>query len=653
MKLSVLDISIILIYLVANVIIGFWISKKASKDINNYFLGGNTLPWWLLGVSNASGMFDIAGTMLLVYWLAVYGLKSVWLPWLWPVFNQVFLMIYLSAWLRRSKVMTGAEWIRTRFGTGKGATLSHIIVVIFALIGVIGFLSYGFKGIGKFAEAFLPPLISNPETLLRYPQINANLYALILMGITTIYVVKGGMFSVVITEVLQYSILTISSIAIGIIAMYHVSPGMINSVIPAGWKNMFFGWQLNLDWSAVHSTVASKVTAFNNWITNDGYSMFGLFFGMMLFKGIFISAAGPAPNYDMQRVLSTRNPKEAAKMSSLVNVVLNPPRYFMIAGLTVLALTNFNALYKSSITTPDFETILPEVLAHYIPIGLLGFLMAGLIAAFMSNFAATVNAAPAYIVNDIYKRYINPNAEPKKYVRMSYIVSVLVVVVGITFGFFVESINQVVLWIVASLYGGYTAANVLKWYWWRFNGFGYFWGMVSGILSSLILLLLDNLNLVPFLHNWPLPNNPSMNSFPLIFLVSIIGCFVATFMTQPESDEILMHFYKTVRPWGFWKPVKEKVLKFDPEFVANKNFKKDMFNVLIGTIWQITLMAAPVYLIIHEYTEFWLVIGVMIVTSVILKFNWWDKLDEDFGEENIPAEKIDPANNLELAKETK
>jgi Na+/proline symporter len=195
---------------------------------------------------------------------------------------------------------------------------------------------------------------------------------------------------------------------------------MINSVIPDGWKSLTFGMNLNLDWSSVTSGLATKVSAFNQWIEKDGYSMFGLFFGMMLFKGLFVAAAGPAPNYDMQRILSTRSPKEAAKMNSLVSVVLNPTRYFMVAGLAILALTNFNTVYKSSLTSPDFEAILPEVLARYVPVGLLGLLMAGFIAAFMSNFAATVNAAPAYIVNDIYKRYINPNAEPKKYVRMSY-----------------------------------------------------------------------------------------------------------------------------------------------------------------------------------------------------------------------------------------
>jgi solute:Na+ symporter, SSS family len=108
-------------YLLSTVLIGYWVSHRASQSMQNYFLGGNTMPWYMLGISNASGMFDISGTMLLVSWMFVYGLKSVWIPWLWPTFNQIFLMVYLSAWLRRSKVMTGAEWIKTRFGTGRGA----------------------------------------------------------------------------------------------------------------------------------------------------------------------------------------------------------------------------------------------------------------------------------------------------------------------------------------------------------------------------------------------------------------------------------------------------------------------------------------------------------------------------------------------------
>jgi len=311
-------------------------------------------------------------------------------------------------------------------------------------------------------------------------------------------------------------------------------------------------------------------------------------------------------------------------MSSLVSVVLNPSRYFMVAGLTILALVNFETLYTGSLTNPDFESILPEVLATYVPVGLLGFLMAGLLAAFMSNFAATVNAAPAYIVNDIYKRYINPNASEKKYVKLSYIASLAVVVVGVSVGFIVTSINDVVLWITAALWGGYTASNVLKWYWWRFNGFGYFWGMVTGLIAALIMPAFSHSSLSQF----PIANNFNMNAFPIIFFVSIVGCIVGTLLTKPESDETLKKFYKNVRPWGFWKPVHKLVVREDPSFEANKDFKRDMFNVVTGICWQSALVAFPVFLVIREWKSFLIAISIVAVTSVILKFTWWNKLKD-------------------------
>jgi hypothetical protein len=156
--------------------------------------------------------------------------------------------------------------------------------------------------------------------------------------------------------------------------------------------------------------------------------------------------------------------------------------------------------------------------------------------------------------------------------------------------------------------------------------------MVSGIMTCLVLLILDYFNFIPFIHSWPLANNDSMNSFPIILVISIIGCIIATFMNPPESDEVLMKFYTTVRPWGFWKPIREKVLQVNPAFVANKDFKKDMFNVVTGIIWQITLMAAPVFLVFRVYSSFFISAAILIVTSIILKFNWWDKLESAYGD---------------------
>jgi Na+/proline symporter len=140
-----IDVAILILYFVAMIGIGVAVMKKASKGLDSYFLAGNSLPWYVLGVSNASAMFDITGTMWLVYNIFVYGMKGIWLPWLWPTFNQVFLMVYLSVWIRRSNVLTGGEWITSRFGESRGAELSRMIVVVFALISVVGFITYASK----------------------------------------------------------------------------------------------------------------------------------------------------------------------------------------------------------------------------------------------------------------------------------------------------------------------------------------------------------------------------------------------------------------------------------------------------------------------------------------------------------------------------
>jgi len=610
MHLHTIDLIIIVAYLISTVLIGYWVSHRASQSMQNYFLGGNTMPWYMLGISNASGMFDISGTMLLVSWMFVYGLKSVWIPWLWPTFNQIFLMVYLSAWLRRSKVMTGAEWIKTRFGTGRGAQLSHLIVVIYAFVSIIGFFSYAFKGIGKFAQTFLPWHLS------------ANEYALILIAITAIYVIKGGMISVVITEVVQFFILSIASFSVGIIAMSKVAPDMLHRVVPAGWDNIFFGWHLNLDWSTLLPAAGEKVA-------QDGYGLFGFFVVMLLFKGIPISAAGPAPNYDMQRVLSAKNPREASMMSAWVNIVLTPPRYFLVIGLTVLAAAFYGPNLRAMGTNMDFELVLPYALGRFVPVGLLGFLIAGLLAAFMSNFAATVNAAPPYFVNDIYKRFINPNASPKTYVRLSYLASFAVVVIGVAIGWKVTSVNAVVVWIVSGLWGGYTASNVLKWYWWRFNGYGYFWGMITGIASALGLPPI--VAQVPFVQHLLATYSINMDVviiFPLVLGISIVGCLLGTLLTKPEDDAVLMDFYRRVRPWGFWGPVLKKVLAEDPSFKRNKDFGRDMFNIAVGIVWQVSLVALPLYIVIREFFRAGLALAIILATSAILKFTWYDHLNE-------------------------
>ncbi|MNS30070.1 Sodium/glucose cotransporter [compost metagenome] len=503
--------------------------------------------------------------------------------------------------------MTGAQWITFRFGEGRGSTLSHIIIVIFAVISVIGFIAYFFEGIGKFTTTILPWDLSTD--MFGFHLSSEHAYALILCGITTVYTIKGGMYSVVGTEVVQFVIMTISCVVIGFIAYNSVTPEQINAVIPAGWKDLFFGWHLNLDWSN------TPVPNVNNKIGQDGFEMFGLLFMMMLFKGIFSSLAGPVPSYDMQRVLSTKTAAEASKMSASTILVLYMPRYLMVAAFAVLGLVYIGPELGKMGTTIDFEKILPAAIQKFVPIGWKGLLLAGLLASFMGTFSAFVNAAPAYIVNDIYKKYINPDASQKKYIRLSYVASIVLVIIGVSAGFFTKSLNSLTLWLTSALYGGYAAANVLKWIWWRFNGYGYFWGMLGGLIASTTKLFL-------------FPEIVDIYVFPIILLCSFIGCFLGTFLTAPEDEETVMNFYKQTRPWGFWGPIKRKVMEADPSFSPNKDFKRDVFNILVGIVWQMSQVVIPIYFILREnyHLAVWAV--VFFVTTWLLKKYWYDKLDE-------------------------
>ena len=614
MKLRLPDIMILAAYLITMVAIGWFLRKKASQNKENYLLGGKSLPWYMLGLSDASDMFDISGTMWMVSLCFVYGMKSIWIPWLWPVFNQVFMMMYLSRWLRRSNATTGAEWLATRFGsTGIGVKASHNIVVAFALLSCLGFMAYGFVGLGKFMEIFIPwQSVQHYVPFHVAPAYVPHFYGIVFTLFAMFYSILGGMHSIVLGDVIKYGIMTIACVSIGIIAMIKLHGSNVN--VPQGWSNPFFGRELNLDWSKIISDANKK-------IKDDGFSLFSIFFMMMLFKGIFASLAGPAPNYDMQKVLSTRSPQEASKMSGFVSIILLPIRYTMVIGLTVLGLLYFNQI-NGDLQTPngtDFEKILPATINNFLPVGLMGLVLTGLLGAFMGTFSGTLNAAQAYIVNDIYLKYIHPNASVKKTIRMNYLAGTSVVVIGVVLGLFVKDVNTVLQWIVSGLYGGYVASNVLKWHWWRFNANGFFWGMLAGIVPAIALAVLKSFDVLTGLD---------LYYWPFLFLLSFAGSVIGAYAAPPTDMDTLKSFYKTVRPWGFWKPVHDLVVREDPSFSGNKNFSINMFNVAVGIIGQLCLTILPMYIVLWLKLPLLITAILLFVVVMILKKTWWDRLNE-------------------------
>src|SRR5690606_597922 len=161
------------------------------------------------------------------------------------------------------------------------------------------------------------------------------------------------------------------------------------------------------------------------------------------------------------------------------------------------------------------------------------------------------------------------------------------------------------------------------WYWWRFNGHGYFWGMVAGLIPALVF---------PYLF----PDTLDLYYFPLILLISLAGSLIGTYLFKPTGEATLKRFYRDVRPWGFWKPVLKQVQRETPGFKRNTAFKRDMFNIVVGIIWQTALVALPIYIVLLKWDGVIIAASIVLVASAVLKYTWWDKLlTEEFERDEV------------------
>jgi hypothetical protein len=163
-------------------------------------------------------------------------------------------------------------------------------------------------------------------------------------------------------------------------------------------------------------------------------------------------------------------------------------------------------------------------------------------------------------------------------------------------------------------------ANVFKWYWWRFNGYGYCWGMVTGMAGAMVVPKLLEYSVGHSVH--------PLYTFPIILALSLVGCLLGTWLSEPEDEAVLKEFYRTVRPWGIWGPIRRKVEQEHPGFQPNRDCGRDWANVLIGIIWQLCLTALPVYLVLRSWSWVGAILAVLAVTTIFIKFNWYDKLEK-------------------------
>ena len=603
------DYIIVGIYLTAMVVVGLLMQRKAKEGIESYFLGNRNLPWWALGASGMSSNLDISGTMIIVALVYAIGAKGFYIEIRGGVtLIMAFLMIFMGKWNRRSKVMTVAEWMQLRFGKGPQGDIARLIQAITSIIFTIAMITYFAIGGGKFLDTFLGIPDSWNITIGNVVIGTEFWAALILIAIAMIYTVASGLYGVIWTDVFQGVLIFMAIGYIVIKAMGLEMPEQFTVALPlkdGGFMHQATTWK---EWVSLAPQWRLNIPAQSDY---SMYNVFGVLIMFYLFKTI-LEGSGGTGNYMIQRYYAAKNDREAGLLSLFWTGLLSF-RWPFIAALAIWGIS-----MGSQITDP--EMVLPTVVTA-LPVGIKGFLIAGLMAAAMSTFDSTVNAGAAYWVKDIYHKYINPNASEKKLMAHSYGASIVIVVLGLLLTVFIKNINEIWSWITMGLGAGLLVPQLVRWYWSRLNGYGYAIGVATGMITAIVWKILMRTVL-------PASLAPEYYGFLIASIMSLAGIIIGTLLTEPIDDKTTQNFYNVTRPFGAWGRFKQQ-LPENTQLAIKKENRRDIFATIIAIPWQLTLFMFMMNLVFKDWGQA-LALGLCFAAlSVGLYFLWFKHLSTE------------------------
>jgi solute:Na+ symporter, SSS family len=575
--ISGIDFIIIICYFIVVMSVGIYVSKRASSSIDEYFLGGRRFPWYILGLVGMATYFDMSGTMFQVSYFYLLGVKGYWVCFEGGLaLFLAFLMIFMGKWLNRSKCMTNSELISLRFGKDTQGQFARLVSASAVLVLAIAFLSYFFVGAAKFLPIYVP--VEN---------ISPNVIALIFFMIVGVYTIASGFHGVVYTDIIQ-------AILIFIIVIFIATKALIVGTPE------YFAQFTNPEWHQI----IPKSWSIEMPVGYEHMQLLGVLIIAWVIANVFQGFAIPLDAWTSQKFYAAKDPRESSLIAGQW-VSLFSLRFLLMMGMGVLAVG-----IAEKIAEP--ELALPVVILELVPIGMKGLLIAAIIAAAMSTVDGFLNSSAAYFVNDIYKEFIRKKASTKNLVKMSYITTAVILIVGVLIGWKVKTIDSIWGWIIMGLLTGTLPPNIVKWFWWRFNGVGFASGMGAGIIAAILYKLI-------------LTNAPPFATFAFVMAISSIGTILGTYLGKPTDMETLVKFYKKIRPFGFWQPVRELC---EPELVNDikKENKHDLRLLGPACIWQVMLFWLMTAIVAQKWASAGGTFVVVAFLSFILYKYWYKRL---------------------------
>ena len=601
-----IDFIVIALYMLALVVIGLIAKSKAGASADSYFLGNRKMSWWMLGSSGMASNLDVSGTLIIVAFIYAIGIQGLFIEIRGGVvLIMAFLMVFMGKWNRRAQVMTVAEWMKLRFGSGTQGNMARLLSAIANIAFAVATITYFAQGAGIFLGSILG--------------IDPRLASVMMIFVASIYTVASGLYGVIYTDVFQGFLIFFAIIYVCILAFvqfdlpeeFLVSVPLLDgtfqslSVSRDSWSQIFPSWNMELPGEY------------------SRYNLFGIAVLFYLFKST-IEGSGGTGGYQIQRYFAAKSDREAGLLS-LFWIGLMAFRWPFVVAIAILGINI--GLGGSVIANP--EEVLPIVIMNELPIFITGLLVAGLIAAAMSTFDSVVNAGAAYWVKDIYHRFLNRRATEKQLVLQSRLSSALLIVVGLLLTFAFRNLNDIWAWLTMGLGAGLIIPQIIRWYWWRFNGYGFAFGTLAGMVLAIGQRLIA-------------PEIPEYTSFIFIAGGTFIMCITVTLLTSPTESKVLAKFYKITRPFGFWGPVRSLFRRDDIDRINSEN-RRDILAVCIAVPWQIILFLTPMSFMTKQWGNFFMLAGVLIVLSIALYFAWFRHLstiDRGRQEEPVPVRHV-------------
>jgi SSS family solute:Na+ symporter len=579
--LSPVDWLIVVAYLLLSLGIGIYFTRRAGRSMSEYFVSGRNLPWWLVGTSMVATTFAADTPLVVTGWIRTDG---VWKNWFWwnYIFSHVFIVFVFSRLWRRAEVITENELIELRYSGRPAAFLRGFKAFYFATLFNFIVMGWVISAMAKILKVFFG--------------FESTSAIILCIAIAFLYTILSGLWGVVLTDFFQYFVALSGTTIFAWI--------VVNSPAIGGFQG--FLEKLN----GVEDHLSFFMTPQGGTPVSEGFWSSSFFVFLVYVTVIWWSSHNAdGGGYFIQRMCSAKDERH-----SLLGMAWFSLNHYVIRFWPWVLVAVFSLIiYPSAkVTGGDEEAMYVVVIKDFLGPGLKGLLFVSFLAAFMSTVTTQLNWGASYLMNDIYKRFINRNASDSHYVLVSRLCTLVLAILAGYFAFHIKNIGKawIFLWAMSA---GIGLVLILRWFWWRINA----WSEISALATSLITILC--LTIYTNLANIPLELKHQIIVIP----VSILSWLIVTYITRPEPLEVLVNFYKKIRPWGWWKPV----ARLNPQ-QQSPPFMPVIINWLLGVCFILFSMIGVGKLLLGSP----FIGGVMIIISICSGILIYIRLREEWAE---------------------